>query len=418
MTTIKKKHNIVDERLILLINKYNNVVRYAYNRIIKDNITELSKLEQYVKTNMKHIDELDASWIKAAVKKATELDTEEKLYFGGKKQYFEHKYKKSTETYNRNIPLFIRGSSMDRGNRKAILKSNILTFKPNRNISFDIELKLSKNQTKLLNAIKQEISEGRNYFNIGIDETYVYISFNAPQLEDTKYREDRYLGIDLNPNWIAVSILDKGKSEVFKEIIDISGLNDKNVISTNKKRYELTQINKHIIKICKYYGVECVCVEDLNIKSKDLGKGKKLNKLINIDWNRNYMVNNLIKWCDVSGIKHTKINPFYSSFMGQLKNENDYDSVAASKEVCYRGYIENKGIEIKSYVKDYLSDLVATRWKNMLPNICTNKELYDYFKGQKKSTTSYRFLFTKVERLKYSCLRLNHHLSNVDLIRL
>lgn len=53
--------------------KYNNVIRYSYNRRIKDKISKLSELEQNVKQHMNNIDCLDASLIKAAVKKSTEL---------------------------------------------------------------------------------------------------------------------------------------------------------------------------------------------------------------------------------------------------------------------------------------------------------------------------------------------------------
>ena len=38
MITIKKKHNIKDLIFDELLKRYNNVVRYSYNRITKDNI--------------------------------------------------------------------------------------------------------------------------------------------------------------------------------------------------------------------------------------------------------------------------------------------------------------------------------------------------------------------------------------------
>ena len=93
MITIKKRHNLNDVLFIELINKYNNVVRYSYNRRIKDKITKLSDLERNVKDNMLNIDCLDASWIKCAVKKSTELQTDKKLYFGGKSNFFKRKFR-------------------------------------------------------------------------------------------------------------------------------------------------------------------------------------------------------------------------------------------------------------------------------------------------------------------------------------
>ena len=111
------------------------------------------------------------------------------------------------------------------------------------------------------------------------------------------------------------------------------------------------------------------------------------------------------------------VNPFYTSFIGQLKNMNDYDSIAASKEIVLRGYL-SKTMRMRDYVEDFLSSLVATRWKEMLPEIVTYRDLYNYFKLQKKSKNSYRFLFNDVEKQKWSCSRLWHYESGIDLIRL
>lgn len=413
MITIKKKHNLDDIRFIELLNKFNNVVRYSYNRRVKDKITSLSELEKIVKTKMLNINCLDASWIKCAVKKSFELQTDKKLYFGGKYNFFKRKYKK-VDKYSKNSPLEMRGSSSDKGNRKAEIHDNLFIFKPAKEIKFEIELNLSKNERKLLSIIEEESKQGKNYFNFEINEEFIWISFNEPVLYNHKFKPNRFLGIDLNPNWIAISIMDKGNIQIYKEIIDLKLLNKEN---KNKKEYELTMINKYIINICKNYQVEFVCLEDLNIKSSNKNKGRKYNKLLNNDWNRNYFVNNLVKWLNINNIKHLMVNPFYTSFIGQIKNINDYDSIAASKEVAFRGFLLTSGIKIQNYVNEFLSGLVTTHWKEMLPNIFTFKDLYNYFKTEKKSKNSYRFLFNDIEKLKWSSLRLNTFKSKIDLIR-
>ena len=399
MITLKKIHNINDSVFLELINKFNNVVRYSYNRRIKDNINKTSLLEQYVKLNMLNIG-LDASWIKAAVKKSMELQTNTKLYFGGKGNFFKRKFKKKVE-FNKNVPLEMRGSCSDKGNRKAEIINNKLFFKPFKRLKYEIKLDLSKNESRMLSVIEEECKLNKNYFNIELDQKYVYISFNEPVMETHTFKKNRYLGIDLNPNWIALSIMDNGIKEIFKEIIDLRELNK---CDKNKKEYELSIISKHIINICKQYKAEYICLEDLNISSNNKGLGKKYNKLANNDWNRNYFVNNLVKWLNINGIKYMKVNPFYTSFIGQIKNEKDYDSIAASKEVSYRGYLMNKGLKIYDYINQFLSNSVTTRWKEMLPNVETYKDLYNHFKNQKKSKNSYRFLFTQSEKDKYSYL--------------
>ena len=413
MITIKKKHNINNEILIELIKQFNNVVRFSYNRRVKDNISSLSDMEKIVKSSMNNI-HLDASWIKCAVKKSFELQTEKKLYFGGKSNFFKRKYKK-IDILDKSLPLEMRGSKSDpNGNRKAKLKDGNFIFKPSKGIEFNIELKLSNNEKKLLEIIELQSNNNQNYFNFEINKDYIWISFNEPILKKHEYKQDRYLGIDLNPNWLAISIMDNGIKEIYKELIDLREINKRN---KNKKQYELSCLNKHIIELCISYKVEQLCLEDLNIKSSNKGLGKVHNKIVNNDWNRNYIVNNLIKWLNINGIRYIKVNPFYTSFMGQIKNENDYDSIAASKEVLYRAYLIKQGFKVQEYVNNFLSDLVTTRWKEMLPFINTNRDLYKYFKDKKKSKTSYRFLFNDVEKQKWSSFRLKSDKSMIDLIR-
>ena len=209
MITIKKKHKIqLNDKFI---KQYSSVIRYTYNRIIKDGITKQSDLEKIVKTKMLNINELDASWIKAAVKKATELNRDKKIYFGGRNNFFKRKYNKINEL-DKSIPIDIRGSSSDKGNRKAKLNlsNNEIIFKPSKLEHYNISLNLSRNEFKMLYQLENQCSNSQNYFNIKLDKQYIYISFDESKLkqEQKPQIKDRILGIDLNPNWIAFSIKD------------------------------------------------------------------------------------------------------------------------------------------------------------------------------------------------------------------
>ena len=412
MITIKKSHNLDDPKFLEFIDKFNNTIRYSYNRIIKDKIYKQSDLEKLVKSNMKNIDCLDSSWIKAAVKKSTELQTNQKLYFGGKSKFFKKKYKK-LEILDKNMPLEMRGSSNDKGNRKAKIIGNLFIFKPSKGLEFKIELKLSKNELNMLSIIELESKLSKNYFNFEIDSKNVWISFNEPILHEHEFKKYRFLGLDLNPNWIAISIQDK-TNEIYKELIDLRLLNKEN---KNKKQYELSVLNKYIVKLCKHYKVEYVCIEDINIRSSNKGLGKSYNKLLNNDWKRNYIVNNLKKWLNINSIKHLEVNPFYTSFIGQMKNMEDYDSIAASKEVAFRGYLMVCGFKVQDYVNQFLSGSVTTHWKEMSPSINTFKDLYNHFRAEKKSKNSYRFLFSETEKSMKSSFRLDSYKSLIDLIK-
>ena len=419
MITIKKKHNLElskehNDILNTYITKYNNVLRYTYNRIVKDKINSVSLLERNVKDNMKNIDVLDASWIKAAVKSASELDTYNKLYFGGKGNFFKRKYKK-IESYNKNHPISMRGSCSDpNGNRKGILKHDTFIFKPCKGIAIEIPLSLSKLETRMVGVISRECKEKKNYFNFKLDSEYVYISFEEPKLDVHTYVSNRFLGIDLNPNYVAISITDyrRGKVDIlYKEIIDLTKLNiidDKDI-----KKYEQSIMNKHIISLCKRYNVEYVCIEDLNIKSSDKGNGRYYNKLVNNKWNRKFVVDNLVKQLNVNDVKHLMVKAHYSSFIGQVKYINDYDSVAASIEVGYRGLLKIKGVSEWDYIKDFLGFELTTHWKEKLADLgCdatryTFKDMYIFFNSKSKPKYSYRFLFSKKQKILRSSFTLN-----------
>lgn len=94
--------------------------------------------------------------------------------------------------------------------------------------------------------------------------------------------------------------------------------------------------------------------------------------------------------------------PEYSSFIGQIDNEKEYDSIAAAIELSRRGllylrkYYYNENIEVKGMVVGInlkLSDALADRWKKKLKylgDFSSYKSLYDEIK---KMRYSYRNLF-------------------------
>ena len=81
-------------------------------------------------------------------------------------------------------------------------------------------------------------------------------------------------------------------------------------------------------------------IEDLNIESKDLSKGKRFNKQVNNQWIRNGFVDNLNKRCNIFGIKLLSVKPEYSSFIGNFlfRSLNLPDPTLASIEIGRRGY--------------------------------------------------------------------------------
>ena len=123
------------------------------------------------------------------------------------------------------------------------------------------------------------------------------------------------------------------------------------------------------MKIAKHYKVETIAVEQLQMKSKDSGEGRKYNKLVNNFWIKNAFFSCLKKHCLLSGIKFQEIFPQYSSFIGQIQHPEEENGIAASKEIARRGDAFNQMFVTKRIPKGavmYLNfdkGILITRWK-------------------------------------------------------
>jgi IS605 OrfB family transposase len=406
MITYKYKiQNTID--IASELKQYNSVVRFAYNRF-QEGLSQ-SQVEKIVKETMNNIKDLDASIIKCAVSKAKDIKTDN-IIFGGKSLFnklkFHKKVEKSLWSEKRNsTPLLLRGSTSDsKGNRKAILdiiNNNQIILKLNKKNHQTIQLpRLNKNHRKQLSKLEQLCSENNACFSLELNSEFVFIIFDENILKENNYepKTNRYMTFDLNPNYIGFIIADEN-NVIHKEIIETKGLNQKN-ISNNKRKHEILEISKYLTEKAKHFRVENVCFEKLNISSKENQKGKWFNRLVNNYWMRNLIINNIKKRCNIIGIKTIEVLPQYSSFIGQINNPDDVDSIASAIELNRRAVLFDK-IYVKKelpkqdiiYPKFNIGSL-ATLWKEMLKdninNIKSWKELYSCFK---KSKTSYRFLF-------------------------
>lgn len=121
----------------------------------------------------------------------------------------------------------------------------------------------------------------------------------------------------------------------------------------NKRQHETLEVSKFLVDIAKHYHCECFGVEDLSIKSKNNKQGKNFNRLVNNNWCRNKLVNNLRKRCNIYGIKFVEISPQYSSIIGNLvyRNLELPDMVLSSIEISRRCYEFNLQYILKVKVK-------------------------------------------------------------------
>ena len=249
-----------------------------------------------------------------------------------------------------------------------------------------------------------------------VDLNYVYISFDESLVLKADYKNivisNRVLALDLNPNYIGWSIVDWSAENEFNVvksgIYSIKELNDKDfdlkssdskerIYLSNKRKYETLEIAKNIINKAIYYKCQIVSIEDLNIKSSNKERGSKFNKLVNNLWNRNTLVNNLTKRCNIFNIKLLKVKPEYSSFIGNFlyRSLNLPDMVLASIEIgrrayeFYNQYINRTKEQKKNIIQPDIklfNDLIIKSLEEF--NIQREqfkdlKKLYEYFKKSK-----------------------------------
>lgn len=377
--------------------QFTNIRNYAFNRFL-DGQTQ-NQIENLVKTKLNNIDLMDVSFQKEAVNEAKCLikDKQETVVFGGKKnrdKYLKKEITKEEYQQNKLSSIIVRGET-GKGNRKFELdiNNNQIIFKPKKNVKIYCKFKPTKRNETLL-KLQKLCKLGTTYFTIRLSEDYICITFDETILRKEEYKpiKKRILAIDLNPNYIAI-VVRHGKRILHKEIIGLYNLNKCG--NTNKKKHEDYEIVKKLIRIAKHYKCEYFGYEELNIASSDKGLGKNFNRSCNT-WRRKRVIDGINKWCNIIGIKVQEVVPEYSSFIGQIRNEEDYDSIAAAIELSRRVYLfisyyrykDEK--EVKGNIVGIMRKLprvLADRWKKKL---------------ELKQFTTYKSLYSEIKKLKYS----------------
>lgn len=226
-----------------------------------------------------------------------------------------------------------------------------------------------------------------NCFTVKLTDKTISISFEQLKQESKKL-QSRYAGIDLNPNYLGLVICENGKV-LFQKLYNFSELNQQDV---NKIKHEKIEACKDIHCQLVHWKVSRLCLEDLNIKSKQHNKGKTFNKLVNNKWHRKLIVEQLVKRCDISGIYVKKVNAAYSSFVGNLLYQLP-DALSSALEIARRGCVSSSGFYPRLCGDEYL----ANRWKEESFKSCVNwVELYLEFKS-KNLLSRYRVSMTLEE---------------------
>ena len=368
MVTLKIKYTTTEDGLNLIKEyrkQYSSVLHFAYNRRY-EGVSE-KDIEHKI-SSLNNIPLIKSYIGRCAVKHATQLikTDDRKRIFGGKKNFIARckgKITKDEFLKKRLSNLYIIGEANYHGNRFIIINEDLesFTFKPTKKDRIILYIDgRYKRYKSILNKLYHLQQDKQIPITYELDNEYIYITYDEGLVEqhiDYKPIKNRIFAIDLNPNYIGWSVVDwksSSKFEVVKSgVISIKDINDidfglkgksseskERKYINNKRIFETYEISKLLVNTAIYYRCEIFGLEELNIKSKDTTRGKHYNKLVNNVWNRDKLVNNIKKRCNIYSIRVMLAKPNYSSFVGNFlfRDLNLPDMTLASIEIGRRCY--------------------------------------------------------------------------------
>ena len=405
MKTIKFKiMNTIDLNYELRI--YNSVVHFAYNSFHDD----VSIKEKDVRSQVNNLfkGKLNSWLLQCAIKDGKaiqERHCNKKVIFGGKslyKRYLRKLITKEEFIKQRQLPISSQGETWKKGNRMFDFQfdNQSLVFKISKDKHIDIQLgNIHKTLQKELNRLNELCYDKKATVSIKLNNDYIWITYDEKLLSKSvkfnELKDNRIMGLDLNPNYIGLSVIEFNKEDNFKVLhkraFELKSLTDKNV-SKDKRHYELIKICHTINGLINYWKCKKLSIEDLNIKQSDKGQGKSFNRLCNNVWDRTLISNKLTMLSNIYGYELVKVNPAYSSFIGNLVygNSDTPDMVASSIEIARRGY---KKYEKKWFYPVFNVERLDEQWKQTLTGV---KDWKNAFLKIKNSKVKYRVLLNDV----------------------
>ena len=386
---------------------FSSIARVAFNRF-QDGMDE-KEVRAYCNARFNH-----NSWfIQSAIKEGAalyKLNGEKHILFGGKnnlRQYMRGLIDKASFIYHRMFPIGIQGEKRRKGNRlfSFDLDNQRLIYKPNKERHVEIKfLPMRKKIVGELANVQELAQQNKITVSVKLSEKYVWLTYDETLLKCERYsrlQSKRVLGIDMNPNYIGLSVIEFNKNDEFKvlhkQVFDFSKLtissgkastHSSSKYLTNKLKHETIAIAHEISKLVNVWKCKTIAIEDLSIKPSDKKKGTHFNKLCNNKWERKLFVNKLKMLANLHKFNLVEVNPAYSSQVGNIAygDENTPDMVAASIEIARRSY---KKFDKGWFYPRFNIQFRDERWKQTLGTVEDWKEL---FYKIKETGLKYRFL--------------------------
>lgn len=403
--TICKEADVLGDMRI-----FSSIVRVAFNRY-QDGMIE-KEVRAYCNAMFSH-----NSWfIQSAIKEAAELyklNGEKNILFGGKnnlRQYMRRLIDKATFKYRRMFPIGIQGEKRCKGNRlfSFDLNNQRIIYKPSKERHVEINfLPMKKKISNELSKVQELAEHNKITISVKLSDKYVCLSYDDTLIQANRYKNlqsRRVLGIDMNPNYIGMSVIEFNKKDEFtvlhKQVFDLSKLtissgkastNSSSKYITNKLRHETIAIAHEISNLVNVWKCKTVAIEELSIKTSDRKKGTNFNRLCNNKWERRLLVNKLKMLANLHKFNLIEVNPAYSSIVGNFAygNESTPDMVAASIEIARRAYRKfDKGWFYPRFNIQFRDE----QWKQTLGPVDDWKTLFSKIK---ETGLKYRFLLSK-----------------------
>ncbi|GEM_PF-2022018 len=323
---------------------------------------------------------------------------------------------------NRIRSIYLHGAAYHSGNEKVDfdLENQKILFKPTLAEKCWIEFKCSKKQKTELTKLQYLINQNKIPISVRISTEFIWLTFDEELLngfafnknswlrelskipkenkevrkqitkefyQEQKERKlknkkrNRYLAVDLNPQYIGWCICDKLKDTtkiINKGCYDLSKLSVKLKISSedekqkyqnNKRKYEISIVWKDLFKKAIHYKVAYFVCEELQFNEKTINQeNREFNRKIKNIWHRTLTTSLINKYCNSLGIHKIEVMPAYSSFIGNIQH-TFFDPVSASLEICRRGiYKFEKGKffpELTFKDLDTMSNLIKNQMRDV-----------------------------------------------------
>lgn len=328
----------------------------------------------------KGIGQFKADW-ELAKKRGQEFDG--KRIFGGKRNFIRRlKGLITKEEWKeaRLEDLYVIGEGPQGGNRKFNFNVDSITFKPVKGVRYELVLpNLHGFYNEDYASLVEAATNKTQAITVTLNETHIFLSYDETKLETVKPKKviaGRYLGIDLNPNYIGVSFYDEQNKLLETKLYNFKELTGK-TINPDKLKHEVREVAIDIGRKAQHHQIQYFFVEDLSFKQGDKRLGKSFNRLTS----NQFLVNEFIRMLSKYG-KVIKVNAAYSSTIGNIMYDEYPDPIAASMEIARRG-IESRVVKgsMKFYPPMVLKEELQRRWKDVVfPDFLTWIELHNFLK--------------------------------------